>query len=96
MQHVQVKQADIVVSDIGKAQFVQGAWLKPGAVVIDVGTNYIPGKCPQPSGHCANTPNYWMQMLPRSLDNVWSVMWTLSPHLLSRHTSPPSQEVSAL
>ncbi|KIP09081.1 hypothetical protein PHLGIDRAFT_126538 [Phlebiopsis gigantea 11061_1 CR5-6] len=37
-----VKQADIVVSAIGKAQLVQGSWLKPGAVVIDVGTNYIP------------------------------------------------------
>ena len=39
----QVRQADIVVSAIGKPQFVQGSWLKPGAVVIDVGTNYIPG-----------------------------------------------------
>lgn len=37
-----VKTADIVVSAIGKPEFVQGSWLKPGAVVIDVGTNYIP------------------------------------------------------
>ncbi|KAF2719698.1 FTHFS-domain-containing protein [Polychaeton citri CBS 116435] len=37
-----VKKADIVVAAIGKAQFVKGDWLKPGAVVIDVGTNYIP------------------------------------------------------
>lgn len=37
-----VKQADILVAAIGKAQFVKGDWLKPGAVVIDVGTNYIP------------------------------------------------------
>ncbi|KAI0673003.1 FTHFS-domain-containing protein [Trametes maxima] len=37
-----VKQADLIVSAIGKPQFVQGSWLKPGAVVIDVGTNYIP------------------------------------------------------
>jgi len=37
-----VKQADILVAAIGKPQFVQGDWLKPGAVVIDVGTNYIP------------------------------------------------------
>ncbi|PUU83172.1 formate--tetrahydrofolate ligase-domain-containing protein [Tuber borchii] len=36
-----VKQADILVSAIGKAQFVKGEWLKPGAVVIDVGINYI-------------------------------------------------------
>lgn len=37
-----VKTADILVSAIGKAEFVKGSWLKPGAVVIDVGTNYIP------------------------------------------------------
>jgi methylenetetrahydrofolate dehydrogenase (NADP+)/methenyltetrahydrofolate cyclohydrolase/formyltetrahydrofolate synthetase len=35
-----VKQADIVVAAIGKPQFVKGEWLKPGCVVIDVGTNY--------------------------------------------------------
>jgi methylenetetrahydrofolate dehydrogenase (NADP+) / methenyltetrahydrofolate cyclohydrolase / formyltetrahydrofolate synthetase len=38
-----VKNADILVSAIGKPEFVQGSWIKPGAVVIDVGTNYIPG-----------------------------------------------------
>ena len=27
---------------MGQPEFVQGAWLKPGAAVIDVGTNYIP------------------------------------------------------
>lgn len=37
-----VKQADIVVAAIGVAQFVKGEWLKPGAVVIDVGTNFVP------------------------------------------------------
>ncbi|KZT32654.1 FTHFS-domain-containing protein [Sistotremastrum suecicum HHB10207 ss-3] len=36
-----VKHADILVSAIGKPQLVQGSWIKPGAVVIDVGTNYI-------------------------------------------------------
>lgn len=37
-----VKRADIVVAAIGMPEFVKGHWLKPGAVVIDVGTNYIP------------------------------------------------------
>ncbi|CUS10460.1 unnamed protein product [Tuber aestivum] len=36
-----IKQADILVSAIGKAQFVKGEWMKPGVVVIDVGINYI-------------------------------------------------------
>mgnify|MGYP005849612933 CR=1 FL=1 len=34
-----VKQADIVVAALGKAEYVRGDWLKPGAVVIDVGIN---------------------------------------------------------
>ncbi|OKL56717.1 C-1-tetrahydrofolate synthase, cytoplasmic [Talaromyces atroroseus] len=37
-----LKRADIVVAAIGQPEFVKGEQLKPGAVVIDVGTNYIP------------------------------------------------------
>lgn len=37
-----VKNADIVVTAIGKTELVKGDWLKPGAVVIDVGINYKP------------------------------------------------------
>ncbi|KAF4579022.1 tetrahydrofolate synthase [Pleurotus pulmonarius] len=37
-----VKTADIVVAAIGRAEFVQGSWLKPGAAVIDVGINFVP------------------------------------------------------
>ncbi|KAL8674638.1 MAG: hypothetical protein Q9168_000946 [Polycauliona sp. 1 TL-2023] len=38
----ELRSADIVIAAIGKANFVQGDWLKPGAVVVDVGTNYVP------------------------------------------------------
>jgi methylenetetrahydrofolate dehydrogenase (NADP+)/methenyltetrahydrofolate cyclohydrolase len=34
-----VRQADIVVAGVGRANFVQGSWVKPGAIVIDVGIN---------------------------------------------------------
>lgn len=37
-----VKQADIVVAAIGRPGFVKGDWIKQGAVVIDVGTNFVP------------------------------------------------------
>ena len=37
-----VRRADVVIAAIGKPQFVKADWLKPGAVVIDVGTNQIP------------------------------------------------------
>jgi 5,10-methylene-tetrahydrofolate dehydrogenase/methenyl tetrahydrofolate cyclohydrolase len=36
-----IRQADVVIAAIGKPEFVKGDWLKPGAVVIDVGTNQI-------------------------------------------------------
>ena len=37
-----LSKADIVVAAIGRANFVQGEWLKEGAVVIDVGINSVP------------------------------------------------------
>lgn len=36
-QHV--RQADILVVAVGKPHFIPGEWIKPGAVVIDVGIN---------------------------------------------------------
>jgi methylenetetrahydrofolate dehydrogenase (NADP+)/methenyltetrahydrofolate cyclohydrolase len=36
-----VRQADIVVAAVGRPQMVTGDWLKPGAVVIDVGINRV-------------------------------------------------------
>jgi methylenetetrahydrofolate dehydrogenase (NADP+) / methenyltetrahydrofolate cyclohydrolase len=36
-----VRRADIVVAAMGKAGFVQADWIKPGAAVIDVGTNTV-------------------------------------------------------
>jgi methylenetetrahydrofolate dehydrogenase (NADP+)/methenyltetrahydrofolate cyclohydrolase len=35
------KQADIIIAAIGKPNFITGAMIKPGAVVIDVGINRI-------------------------------------------------------
>jgi len=35
------RRADILVAAIGRAKFVKGSWVKPGATVIDVGTNVI-------------------------------------------------------
>ncbi|MBQ1499951.1 MAG: bifunctional methylenetetrahydrofolate dehydrogenase/methenyltetrahydrofolate cyclohydrolase FolD [Sphingomonas sp.] len=34
-----LKHADIVVAAVGRAHFVKGEWLKPGATVVDVGIN---------------------------------------------------------
>ncbi|KAJ3217314.1 tetrahydrofolate synthase [Dinochytrium kinnereticum] len=37
-----VKRADVIVAAVGQPNLVQGSWIKPGAVVIDVGTNAVP------------------------------------------------------
>jgi len=37
------KRADLLIAAIGNPEFVRGHWLKPGATVIDVGINRVPG-----------------------------------------------------
>lgn len=39
-----VGRADIVVAAVGVPELVRGSWIKPGAVVIDVGINRVEGK----------------------------------------------------
>ena len=34
-----VADADIVVAAVGRPELIEGAWIKPGAVVIDAGYN---------------------------------------------------------
>jgi methylenetetrahydrofolate dehydrogenase (NADP+) / methenyltetrahydrofolate cyclohydrolase len=38
------RRADILVAAIGKPEMVRGHWIKPGAAVIDVGINRVPGE----------------------------------------------------
>lgn len=37
----QVREAEIVVAAVGRAELVRGDWIRPGAVVIDVGMNRV-------------------------------------------------------
>ncbi|MDR3427316.1 MULTISPECIES: bifunctional methylenetetrahydrofolate dehydrogenase/methenyltetrahydrofolate cyclohydrolase FolD [Silvimonas] len=37
-----VRGADVVVAGVGIPNFVKGEWIKPGAIVIDVGINRLP------------------------------------------------------
>lgn len=36
-----VRAADIVIAACGRAEMVKGSWIKPGAVVVDVGINAV-------------------------------------------------------
>jgi methylenetetrahydrofolate dehydrogenase (NADP+)/methenyltetrahydrofolate cyclohydrolase len=42
-----VRQADIVVAAVGRAEMVKADWIKPGAVVIDVGITRLPSLDPE-------------------------------------------------
>jgi methylenetetrahydrofolate dehydrogenase (NADP+)/methenyltetrahydrofolate cyclohydrolase len=35
------READVLVAAVGKPEMIRGDWIKPGAVVIDVGINRI-------------------------------------------------------
>lgn len=37
------READILVAAVGRPEMVRGSWIKPGATVIDVGINRVPG-----------------------------------------------------
>ena len=41
------READILVAAVGRAEMVKVDWIKPGAVVIDVGINRVPAKDPE-------------------------------------------------
>lgn len=38
------RQADLVFAAVGRPEMVKGEWIKPGATVIDVGINRLPGE----------------------------------------------------
>ena len=40
------RRAEILVAAVGRAEMVRGDWIKPGATVIDVGINRVPGAEP--------------------------------------------------
>ena len=42
MDHV--KRAEVLVVAMGKPGFIKGAWVREGAIVIDVGINDVDGK----------------------------------------------------
>jgi methylenetetrahydrofolate dehydrogenase (NADP+)/methenyltetrahydrofolate cyclohydrolase len=61
-----VRQADIVIAGVGKPSFVQGDWIKPGAIVIDVGINRIPqsGLCGDVDFAAAKKIAGWITPVP--------------------------------
>ncbi|KAK9159801.1 hypothetical protein Syun_006142 [Stephania yunnanensis] len=46
-----VRQADIIISAAGQPNMVRGSWIKPGAVIIDVGINPVDVRSKSPRGY---------------------------------------------
>jgi methylenetetrahydrofolate dehydrogenase (NADP+)/methenyltetrahydrofolate cyclohydrolase len=63
-----VRQADIVVAAIGKTAMVTRDWVKPGAVVIDVGTNKVSDR-PEVERLFGDDPARWKDFEKRGY--VW-------------------------
>ena len=40
----EVRRADVVVAAVGRPEMVRGDWIRPGAIVLDVGNNRVDGK----------------------------------------------------
>jgi methylenetetrahydrofolate dehydrogenase (NADP+) / methenyltetrahydrofolate cyclohydrolase len=53
-----VRRADIVVAAVGRPEMVKGAWLKPGACVIDVGINRLPPEEGKAKGRLVGDVDY--------------------------------------
>lgn len=63
------READILVAAVGRPQMVKADWVKPGAVVIDVGMNRIPGKEPGKTRLVGDV----------DFDSVWDVASAITP-----------------
>ncbi len=80
----QVRRADILIATAGKPNLIKGAWIKPGALVIDVGENIVNGK---PVGdvefETAKKVAGYLTPVPGGVGPVTNVM--LVKNLLSLH-----------
>lgn len=61
-----VAQADILIAAIGRPHFIQGEWLKDGAIIIDVGINRLPDSsiCGDVDFELALTKALWITPVP--------------------------------
>jgi methylenetetrahydrofolate dehydrogenase (NADP+)/methenyltetrahydrofolate cyclohydrolase len=65
----EVERADIVVAAVGRPGLVKGEWIKPGAMVIDIGINRLPdGKlCGDVDFAVAAERASWITPVPRGV-----------------------------
>ena len=61
-----VSQADLIVAAVGKAGLIKGEWIKPGAIVIDIGINRLADGsiCGDVDFNVAKTRASWITPVP--------------------------------
>ena len=69
------RRADILVAAVGQPEMVRGSWVKPGAIVIDVGINRVPARGSTPPagrrrGSSATSPMPRRPRSPRAITPV--------------------------
>ena len=86
-------QADIVVAAVGKPRLVQGGWLRPGQVVIDVGANADPdngGKM------CGDVDFEAAQGMVAAITPVPGGVGLVTTAILCRHVIEAAERLSGL
>ena len=68
------KAADIVFACVGKPAFVKKEWIKPGAIVIDIGTNEMDGRIVGDVEDNVKTVAGFISPVPGGVGPVTSVM----------------------
>ena len=86
-----------MVASIGKANFVQGEWLKPGAVLIDVGINSVDDAA-APRGYrlvgdadfasCAEVCSA-ITPVPGGVGECFALIWPPPTRAASTFSTPP-------
>lgn len=90
-----IKHADILVSAIGKPNVIHTDWIKPGAIVIDVGITR------HPNGHLVGDIDFktakeragWITPVPGGVGPM-TVAMLLENTLLAHHLQHPEQKAS--
>jgi methylenetetrahydrofolate dehydrogenase (NADP+)/methenyltetrahydrofolate cyclohydrolase len=89
-----VASADIIVAAVGRAALIRGAWIKPGAVVVDAGENVVDG---HPSGDvefaAAQSRAGFITPVPGGVGPVTSLM--LVRNLIALSASAPQAHPAA-
>ena len=82
------RQADILVSAVGKPKLVTGDMVKPGAVVIDVGVNRVDGKiCGDVDFDSVEPVAGWLTPVPGGVGKMTVSMLLLNTLYAAEHIS---------